>query len=88
MTIRFDIKDQAELAELVARMEAGEEVLLTRDGKAVAAISPAKSDEPPQGRRIPGRWAHLGKLQDPDLFLRPDPELEEAADGPIFPPLK
>nr|WP_295109161.1 hypothetical protein [uncultured Caulobacter sp.] len=85
MTIRFDIKDQAELAELVARMEAGEEVLLTRDGKTVAAISAAKSDEPPRGRRIPGRWAKYGPLEDPDLFLRPDPELEEAADGPIFP---
>ena len=32
MTIRVDIENQAALAELVARMEAGEDVLLTRDG--------------------------------------------------------
>ena len=36
-------------------------------------------------KRTPGAWAHLGKLGDPDLFLRPDPELGADADGPIFP---
>ncbi len=76
--------EQAILAELVARIEAGEEVLLTRDGETVAAVTKV---EPPAKRadRVPGAWAHLGKLQDPDLFLRSDPELEEAADGPTFP---
>lgn len=30
--------------------------------------------------RVPGLYAHLGPLQDPDLFLRPDPELEAMMD--------
>jgi antitoxin (DNA-binding transcriptional repressor) of toxin-antitoxin stability system len=85
MTIRFDIKEQAELAELVARMEAGEEVLLMRDGEAVATINAAKPAERPRGQRVPGLWAKYGPLEDPDLFLRPDPELEAMMDARIFP---
>jgi len=37
-------------------------------------------------RRRAGAWAHLGKLDDPYLFLRPDRELEELMDAPILPP--
>lgn len=85
MTIRFDIGKEGEMAELVARVRAGEEVLLTQDGEDVATLNLAKTEPRVQGRRIPGLYAHLGKLEDPYLFLRPDPELEEAADGPIFP---
>lgn len=85
MTIRFDIAGQAALAELLARVEAGEDVVLTRDGEEIATINALKKSPVERPKRVPGAWAHLGKLQDPDIFLRPDPELEEAADGPIFP---
>ena len=80
MTIQVDIAEQALLAELVARIEAGEEVLLTRDGQTVAALTKV---EPPAKRpdRIPGAWAHLGPMEDPYLFLRSDPELEELAES-------
>ncbi|MDB5455619.1 MAG: hypothetical protein JWP92_1204 [Caulobacter sp.] len=84
MTIRVDIGGQDALSELVAHIDAGEDVELVRDGETIAMtlrMGPAAK----RGKRVPGAWAHLGKLQDPDLFLRPDPELEEAADGPIFP---
>jgi hypothetical protein len=37
------------------------------------------------GKRRLGVWEHLNLKIDPELFLRPDPELESAADGPIFP---
>ena len=85
MTIRVDIKDQAELAELVARMEAGEEVLLTRDGQTVAMVSAPPAEATPVGRRRLGVWDHL-KLDLPeDLFIGPDPETLAAVDGPIFP---
>ncbi|MEH0196933.1 hypothetical protein V7S57_15090 [Caulobacter sp. CCNWLY153] len=85
MTIRIDIRSEVPLAELVAHVKAGEEVLLTQDGQDVVALNLAKTEPQAQGRRIPGLYAHLGKLEDPYLFLRPDPELEEAADGPIYP---
>ena len=84
MTVHVNIaKAKATLSELVARAEAGEEVVLTRNGKPVATIKP--HDDHPRKRRA-GAWAHLGKLDDPYLFLRPDRELEELMDAPIFPP--
>lgn len=80
MTIQVDIEGQAILAELVARIEAGEEVLLTRDGETVAAVTkvvpPAKPIE-----RVPGLFAHLGPMDDPDIFFRPDPEFTELAES-------
>lgn len=77
---------KAKLSELVARAEAGEEVVLSRAGKVVAEIRPRSDTLTAKRRRLPGSLAHLGPLHDPYLFLRPDPELEAAADGPIFPP--
>jgi prevent-host-death family protein len=86
MTIQINIAEaKAKLSELVARAEAGEEVIIARAGKPSVVLRPIEAAERPAKRRL-GAWAHLGKLQDPYLFLRPDPKLEEAADGPIFPP--
>ncbi len=86
MTIQINIAEaKAKLSELVARAEAGEEVVISRAGKPIVALR-LVVETPKSGKRRLGAWAHLGKLEDPDLFLRPDPELEEAADGPIFPP--
>ncbi|MFZ5671177.1 MAG: type II toxin-antitoxin system Phd/YefM family antitoxin [Pseudomonadota bacterium] len=83
MTVQVNIaKAKATLSELVVRAEAGEEVILMRNGKPVAAI---KAHEAGRAVRRPGAWSHLGKPADPYLFLRPDPELEEAMDAPIFP---
>lgn len=84
MTIQMNIAEaKAKLSELVARAEAGEEVLIARGGKPIAQII----YRPSGGRKVVlGSLAHLAPLHDPYLFLRPDPELEEAADGPIFPP--
>ena len=74
---------KARLSELVARAEAGEQVVLARAGKAVVTLTPIAVET--NRKRTPGAWAHLGKLGDPELFLRPDPELEALASGPIFP---
>jgi prevent-host-death family protein len=85
VTIQINIAEaKAKLSELVARAEAGEEVIIARAGKPSVVLSPVES-KPKSGKRRLGVWAHLGKLKDPYLFLRPDPELEEAADGSIFP---
>mgnify|MGYP007086377642 CR=1 FL=1 len=86
MTIRVDIAELSGLEEFLAHVDAGEDFVLTRDGQTLATVNTAKPPERLLKPRVPGRWAHLGKLKDPDLFLRPDPELEEAADGPVFPP--
>jgi prevent-host-death family protein len=84
MTLQLNIADaKAKLSELVARAEAGEEVVLARAGKPIVTLTPVASEG--KRKRTPGAWAHLGKLGDPDLFLRPDPELGLDADGPIFP---
>ena len=77
------VEAQTRLPELVARAEAGEEVILTRAGTPVATLNPVA--DAARLERTPGAWTHLGRLKDPDLFLRPDPELEDDADGPIFP---
>lgn len=87
MTIQMNIAEaKAKLSELIARAEKGEEVLVARGGKVVAEIRPRETGDRPRKGIILGTHAHLAPLSDPYLFLRPDPELEEAADGPIFPP--
>ena len=85
MTIQMNIAEaKARLSELVARAEAGEEVIIARAGKPVVALTPSVAAAPTGPRRL-GVWAEHGPLADPDLFLRPDPEFETAAEGPIFP---
>ena len=75
MTIQMNIAEaKGKLSELVTRAEAGEEVVLARNGKVVARIVPEKA--PLKGPRKLGLLAHLGPLADPDLLLRPDPEME------------
>jgi antitoxin (DNA-binding transcriptional repressor) of toxin-antitoxin stability system len=80
MTVQIDIAEQSTVAELVAHIDAGEDVLLTRDGETVAVVTkvelPTKRVE-----RIPGVWAHLGPMDDPYIFSRPDPEFEELAES-------
>lgn len=81
MTVHVNIaKAKATLSELVARAEAGEEVVLTRNGKPVARIK-AEEPAPAKPHRRVGAWTHLGPMEDPNLFRRPDPELIEAAEA-------
>jgi prevent-host-death family protein len=86
MTVQMNIAQaKAKLSELVARAEAGEEVIIARDGKPVVTLAPRVSPKPKDGRRPLGFWAHLGPMADPDIFLRSDPELEALMDAPIDP---
>ena len=83
MTIQINIaKAKGALSDLVARAEAGEKVVLARNGKPVAEIKPVAS--PAKGKRL-GFWKHLGELEDPDMFHGTDPEIEPWIDAPIFP---
>ena len=80
MTIQVDIAEQATVAELVAHIDAGEDVLLTRDGETVAVVTKVEPPARPV-ERVPGVWAHLGPMDDPDIFFRPDPEFVELAES-------
>ncbi len=79
---------KSKLSELVARAEAGEEVIIARAGKPVVRLVASRSARPakPERRKI-GLWDHLGLELDEKLFLEPDLELEEAVENSrIFPP--
>jgi antitoxin (DNA-binding transcriptional repressor) of toxin-antitoxin stability system len=88
MTIRFDITGQPALAELVAHVRAGEEVVLTSEGETVAIVNPPSEPAPAasKGRRTLGLWEHLNLNLPEDLFIGPDPETLAEVDNPIFPP--
>jgi prevent-host-death family protein len=84
MTIQVNIaKAKATLSDLVARAEAGEKVVLARNGQPVAEITPVAP--PPARPGIVGIWDHLGPLQNPNLFFEPDPDVEAWLDAPIAP---
>jgi prevent-host-death family protein len=85
MTIHVNVaKAKATLSELMARAEAGEEVVLTRNGKPAIVFTPVKA-APKAGPRVPGAWAKYGAF-DPNLFIGPDPETDAAmAEHRIFP---
>lgn len=85
MSVIFNVAEaKSKLSELIARAEAGEEVLIARAGKPAVALMVAPAQK--AGRRQPGVWAKYGPPPPADLFLTPDPELEELMDAPIFPP--
>jgi prevent-host-death family protein len=67
---------KARLSELVARAEAGEEVIIARDGKPAVTLTP-RTPERPARRRL-GLWDHLGANLPEEAFLGPDPETARA----------
>ncbi len=84
MTIQVNIAEaKAKLSELVARAEAGEEVVIARHGRPVVSLTPKTTQT--TGKRRLGVWKQYGPLGDPDLFLRPDPEIQEWVERPIAP---
>ena len=81
---------KAKLSELVARAEAGEEVVISRNGEPAARLTSIRRPNPTPGRRRAiGLWDHLGLELDGKLFFEPDLELEKAIEeSRIFPPEK
>jgi prevent-host-death family protein len=77
MTIQMNIAAaKARLSELVARAEAGEEVIIARDGKPVVTLTP--NSRPRSARRRLGVWDLLGEGLPDDLFIGPDAETAKA----------
>ncbi|OAI39350.1 hypothetical protein AYO38_07815 [bacterium SCGC AG-212-C10] len=75
----------AQLPQLVARVEAGEEVTITRDGLPVARLAPiAQSDSIPATTPIFGADEEWGRLNPQEFYEFTDEEIEEwFDDGPI-----
>ncbi len=88
MAIQMNIAEaKARLSELVARAEAGEEVIIARGGKPVVALTP-RAKVGPEPRRL-GVWEAFGAGLPEDLFIGPDDEvaawLTEWSEAPIDP---
>lgn len=68
-------KAKAEFAALVSRAEAGEQIIVTRHGRAVACLGPAPKKKP----IVYGDLAHLGPLvsDDPADLSLPQDEVDE-----------
>jgi prevent-host-death family protein len=80
MTVTINIAAaKAKLSELVARAEAGEEVIIARDGKPVVTLTPTV--RPPGARRPLGVWDRFGADIPEDLFIGPDDETAHAVAG-------
>jgi len=74
---------KAHLSELVARAEAGEEVVIARKGKPAVRLVPAR---PRRGREVRlGTWEHLNIHVPDSVFFDPDPEIEALMDAPVDP---
>lgn len=65
---------KAKFSELIERVEAGEEIVVTRDGKAVAKIAPT---EEPMSSRQSILGAMKGKIRIADDFDELGPEWDE-----------
>ena len=52
---------KTQLSRLLARVEAGEEVLISRAGRPIARLVPARKA---RGRREPGRFVGRGRIAD------------------------
>lgn len=80
MGIQINIAEaKAKLSELVARAEAGEDVVLARNGKPVLRLQLLAPDPPRKKHAFMGAFAHLGPIPDGDAantFDEPDLELE------------
>lgn len=84
MTTMNIAEAKSKLSELVARAEAGEEVVIARNGKPAVRIT-AVGSEPKAPRKL-GLWEHLNLDLPDSVFFDRDIELEEAAENSrIFP---
>jgi prevent-host-death family protein len=73
---------KTKLSQLVARAQAGEDIVISRDGKAVARLVRIE----PSGSRAAVFGSAKGKIWVAEDFNDPIPELEDAFyNGPIFP---
>ncbi|MDZ4363231.1 type II toxin-antitoxin system prevent-host-death family antitoxin [Brevundimonas sp.] len=75
-------ESDGQLSDLVARVEAGEAIILARAGRPVVRIEPVAPEATLGKHRFIGAWAHLGPFSDEflDSFLGPDPDFDPDKD--------
>lgn len=72
---------KSRLSQLLVQVEAGEEVVIARNGAPVARLVSVKRD---RGTRTPGAWR--GRIWVSEDFDEPDDELSSLMeDGAVFP---
>lgn len=72
---------KTQLSKLLEQVEAGDEIVIARNGRPIARLIPLQRSRP---HRVPGGWE--GKVWIAPDFDEPDPELEELFyNGPIVP---
>ena len=72
MTIRNVSETKAELSSLLVKVEAGEEVIITRNGRPIARLARLEVDQSP--REL---GAMKGEIRIADDFDEPCPEIEQ-----------
>ena len=78
MTVVNMHEAKTQLSKLVARAEAGEDVVIARDGRPAVRLTPVKAGTT-SGQRLLGAWK--GRIWVSDDFDEPMPELEAAIYG-------
>lgn len=79
MTIRVEMHGDSELKKLAALLEANDLVQFTQNGEIVAEARRVKAPVE-RKERVPGALAHLGPMDDPFVFSRPDETLKGVAE--------
>ena len=74
---------KTDLSKLLARVEAGEEVEIARDGVPVARLVAIESQLGPGARFFAARGSLRGKISVADDFELTDDEIDEMLDGPV-----
>ncbi len=83
MTTMNIAEAKSKLSELVARAEAGEEVVIARNGKPSVRLQPV--EPAPRRKPVLGAWEHLDINVPDSVFFEPDSELEALMDAPVDP---
>ncbi len=74
---------KTDLSKLLARVEAGEDVEIARDGQPVARLVPVEADDGPGRRFLASEGALAGQISIGDDFELTDAEIEELFEGPV-----
>lgn len=72
---------KTDLSKLLARVEAGEDVEIARDGLPIARLVPVVADDGPGARFLGSRGALAGQISIDDDFEFSDEELRELFEG-------
>lgn len=74
---------KTDLSRLLARVEAGEDVEIARDGKPVARLVPAPAEDGPGQRFLNAEGSLAGQISIGEDFELTEAEIEELFEGPL-----